>query len=187
MKASVILILSGIFFFVSSAQAQTEELPGAIHKLSILGLGYQYEGRLSNLDRYETVAFSAMVDYGFFWSSTGQSGGYVGPRVGVEYRNYFNTEKRIHENRRIDNYSGFYLGAPLYGYLTVGSGGGAMGVEGGVSLGFQYCFGKERKGYFQTSWGLGYGVSTLGNGFVFPSTGSIGLILETRPLKTPPQ
>ena len=159
-----------------------QELPYSMGKFSAAGLGWQQETRVGDLSDYNTLALTAVIRYGYIRDSYGDF--YMplpGPKFTIEPRHYINMDRRIETGKRTENYSGFYLGFPItlthYKYNS----GKFTSVELGPGIGFQYSFGKKKRGYFQYSRRIGLGLFLPGKPvFVQSAVYSIGWVLKTK-------
>lgn len=171
-----ILIICCLFFSIS---AYSQSLPDKVTKLSILPLGLEFESRMGDRGKYHTSVFAFGLNYGIQFSTTTGMNYALGGSAMWEPR-FYNIAKRRERNKRIDNYSGFYFALPITAFIWSGSLGSNAGFSAGPKVGFQYAFGKKRRGFFNVAGGFGLVLSREGTGLAPLGSSSIGFILNKK-------
>lgn len=158
-KLALLLFISCLFSLQSKAQEVSVEknlfgVQVGIHPLS----GY-YEMKLA-----DKIALRGELGFGFGWSVGGSYSDNsvewaVLPSLIVEPRWYYNLQRRVNKNKRIDANSGNYLS--LHTGVHPGFGIGSKDVEFYPSLYAMPTYGLRRnigKNFnFETAFGVGYG------------------------------
>ena len=165
-----LLLCSILFSCLFSAYAQQASVEKNVFSANILTPGLEYELGLT-----PTTSLDLRVGTGFAYQKGTFSEGYgVYPIFSVQYRNYYNLNKRTDKGKNTANNSANYLalsaaiqsGKPILGNLEYYE--SYFGVIGPV-WGLQRYY---RSGFkLDLNLGAGYGFSETGDGFVSPIIG----------------
>lgn len=166
-----LLLLSFCFFTFSSINAQNQpSVEDGLFSVNILTPGLEYEYGLTNST---TLDLSVGSGFAYRKGTFGEGFG-VYPVFGVQYRYYYNLNKRLEKGKNISNNSGNYIalsgtvqgGKPIIGDLEFTE--GYFGVIGPV-WGLQRYYGAGFK--LDLNLGAGYGFNESGGSFFSPIIG----------------
>ncbi|MBN1952971.1 MAG: hypothetical protein JW801_17330 [Bacteroidales bacterium] len=123
----------------------TDGQPKYVFRFAALPPGFQWEARLKE---NTVMVASAWMGFSYQWSNYSGSTLYLQPGVSLCPRFYRNLERRADLGKRVDYYSGFYLGVPASAIYV-----GYLYTSLGFVTGFQRTLG--RKGYWNIYFGPG--------------------------------
>ncbi|PRX45265.1 DUF3575 domain-containing protein [Salegentibacter salegens] len=162
-----LLLLSFCLFTFSSINAQDQaSVEDGLLSINILTPGLEYEYGLTNSTTLDLRAGSAFGyrDNSYFGEDFG-----IYPTFNVQYRYYYNLEKRLNKGKNIKNNSANYIalsgsvqsGKPIIGDLEYSE--GYFGTVGPV-WGLQRYYGSGFK--LDLNLGAGYGFNESGDSFL---------------------
>lgn len=167
-----IFLLCFCFFSLISIHAQDQaSVENGLLSVNILTPGLEYEYGLSN---YTTLDLRAGIGLAYGKNSYSGEGFGIYPVFNVQYRYYYNLEKRLQKEKNIGNNSGNYVaisGAVQYGKPIIGDleyNEDYFGVIGPV-WGLQRYYSGGFK--LDLNLGAGYGFNESGSSFFSPIIG----------------
>ena len=166
-----LLLLLTFFSSITSINAQNDpSVEKGLFSVNILTPGLEYEFGLNDLSTLDLRAGSGFA----YRKGTFGEGFGVFPTFNVQYRHYYNLNKRLEKGKNISNNSGNYIalsgniqsGKPIIGDLEFTE--GYFGVVGPV-WGLQRYYGAGFK--LDLNLGAGYGFNESGGSFFSPIIG----------------
>jgi hypothetical protein len=166
MKERLLFSFCLFSFLTINAQQDQASVEDGLFSVNILTPGLEYEYRLTN-----STTLDARVGTGFaYWKNTyfGEDFG-IYPIFSIQYRHYYNLEKRVTKEKNISNNSANYIalsgtiesGKPIIGGLEYNE--AYFGTIGPV-WGLQRYYGSGFK--LDLNLGAGYGFNESGESFL---------------------
>lgn len=154
------IIFTAFLIFSTLAYSQKEsDLSRNLFKINILTPGFTYERVLGS---ETTFNIDANLSFGATSNGGGQLRLLASPFVRVQYRNYYNLEKRLAKNKLISGNSGAYIAPSISYYMKPINDDSYVSNYDGLTVGAVWGFQKTYKSGVNlgANTGLGYNFSS---------------------------